>query len=272
MPKIFFHKHLLSILLLVLGLFMSHNSWSQAYRISDKPEVKKKPLVVKTVANSQDTAATPVAEEPKKVPEIKNLKIISEIDDGKGNFVRTVQYNKGSMRVTETIIKPKSLIAPLSLKVPINPDTMDKRQVQLVVDKTAYMLKVFYRKRAIRAYKVTFGPQPKQDKCMEGDRCTPEGSFTITNLNPKSMYNKFMLFSYPNEASWAKFNELKRNGKIPASARIGGAVGIHGIWRGGDELIDLGVGWTDGCVALKNKDVDELFTLVGIGTKVIIKQ
>jgi lipoprotein-anchoring transpeptidase ErfK/SrfK len=36
-------------------------------------------------------------------------------------------------------------------------------------------------------------------------------------------------------------------------------------------LIDLGVGWTDGCVALKNKDVDELFTLVGIGTKVFIK-
>ncbi|RYY10010.1 MAG: murein L,D-transpeptidase, partial [Chitinophagaceae bacterium] len=107
---------------------------------------------------------------------------------------------------------------------------------------------------------------------MEGDRCTPEGDFTITNLNPKSKYNKFMLLSYPNDSARHRFNRLKSSGLIPASARIGGDIGIHGIWPGGDDMIELGVGWTDGCVALKNKDVEELFRLVGVGTRVSIRK
>lgn len=107
---------------------------------------------------------------------------------------------------------------------------------------------------------------------MEGDRCTPEGWFKITNLNPRSQYNKFMLLNYPNDSATNRFNNLKKAGKLPASARIGGAIGIHGIWPGGDNLIELGVGWTDGCVALRNKDVEELYSFVGLGTKVYIKK
>ena len=47
---------------------------------------------------------------------------------------------------------------------------------------------------------------------------------------------------------------------------------IHGIWKKGDDLIEKRVGWTDGCIALKNKDIDELFLFVGIGTKVFIRK
>jgi murein L,D-transpeptidase YafK len=107
---------------------------------------------------------------------------------------------------------------------------------------------------------------------MEGDRNTPEGKFTITNKNPASQYNKFMLLSYPNDSSFNRFNKLKAAGKIPSTAQIGGSVGIHGIWKGGDDMIEMGVGWTDGCVALKNKDVEELFSLVGVGTQVLIRR
>jgi lipoprotein-anchoring transpeptidase ErfK/SrfK len=81
-----------------------------------------------------------------------------------------------------------------------------------------------------------------------------------------------MGLNYPNDSCYRRFNDLKDKGKIPATAKIGGDVGIHGIWQGGDELIDMGVGWTDGCIALKNKDIEELFTFVGVGTPVVVKK
>jgi murein L,D-transpeptidase YafK len=124
----------------------------------------------------------------------------------------------------------------------------------------------------VRNYRAVFGPTPKMNKNMEGDRCTPEGVFHIAGKNPNSKYNKFMLLSYPNDSARIRFNKLKQQGLIPKTARIGGDIGIHGIWKGGDDMIEMGVGWTDGCVALKNRDVEELYTFVGVGTKVVIRK
>lgn len=200
----------------------------------------------------------------------KNVKLVKEYSDGKGHIIREIQYNQGSMRVTETIIIPKTV--GFNQRVAIMPDTMNKDSVMIMVDKTKYSVKVYYRRRMVRNYKAVFGPTPKQNKCMEGDRCTPEGWFKITNKNPRSKYNKFMLLSYPNDSAMLRFNKLKHDGLIPKTARIGGDIGIHGIWNGGDDMIELGVGWTDGCVALKNKDVEELFAMVGVGTRVYIKK
>ena len=110
------------------------------------------------------------------------------------------------------------------------------------------------------------------NKQMEGDRNTPEGWFTITRLNPNSKYNKFMELSYPDREHYENFERLKQKGVIPKTARIGGNVGIHGIWKNGDDMIELGVGWTDGCVAIKNCDMDELYKFAGVGTRVFIKK
>jgi hypothetical protein len=208
--------------------------------------------------------------EPKEIPRPRNVKLLDEHRDNKGDIVRVVQYDQGTMRVTETIIMPDD--SHNNLHAPIRPDTMDKSLVTLQVDKSHYCLQVFYRKRMIRSYKAVFGPHPLEDKVVEGDRCTPEGWFTIKNKNPASHYDKFMLLSYPNDSALARFNRMKAKGILPASARIGGDVGIHGIWPGGDDMIEMGVGWTDGCVALKNKDIEELYSMVGVGTKVFIKK
>ena len=80
-----------------------------------------------------------------------------------------------------------------------------------------------------------------------------------------------MLINYPNDSAWAKFNKLKNKGIIPKTARIGGDIGIHGIWAGGDDMIELGVDWTDGCVALKNKDIEELYSIVGVMVVSVIR-
>lgn len=204
---------------------------------------------------------------------VKNLKMIKEEDDGKGHITRVVQYTKGNIKVVETIYITKAFAAQtVPNNRPIRPDTLIKNLLEVVVSKTQYRVAVYYRKQLIRSYKAVFGPNPMMNKCYEGDRCTPEGGFTISNKNPASKYNKFMLLSYPNDSSYARFNKLKAAGKIPATARIGGDIGIHGIWKGGDDMIEMGVGWTDGCVAIKNKDVEELFSMVGVGTRVTIKR
>lgn len=200
----------------------------------------------------------------------KDVKVVSEVEDGRGNIVRKLQYKQGSMIVTETIIMPKPL--KVGGRRYINMDTIDKDSVVILVDKSHYSLMVFYKRRLIRNYRAVFGPHPEQNKQMEGDRNTPEGWFTITRLNPKSKYNKFMELSYPDKQHYERFNNLKQRGIIPRSARIGGNVGIHGIWPGGDDMIELGVGWTDGCVALRNTDMNDLYQIAGIGTRVFIKK
>lgn len=201
----------------------------------------------------------------------RDLKILREFDDGRGNIIREVQYKQGNIRVTEQIILPK-VYTGIGIKVPFNIDTMNKDSLYVVVDKSKYCVQLCYRKKIIKAYKAVFGPNPKANKCMEGDRCTPEGWFKIANKNPNSKYNKFMLISYPNDSAIARFNKMKEKGLIPKSARIGGDIGIHGIWQGGDDLIEMGVGWTDGCIALKNVDIEDLYKFIKIGTRVYIKK
>jgi hypothetical protein len=199
-----------------------------------------------------------------------NVKLIDEYKDGKGNLVRVVQFNEGLMRVTQTIIEP---IKPtLGIRIPINMDTVRRDSLMIVISKSSYMLQLRYRGKVIRTYKAVFGPNPMQNKLMEGDRNTPEGVFKIASKNAASKYDKFMGLNYPNDSSYARFNKLKASGVLPAAARIGGDVGIHGIWPGGDDMIQLGIGWTDGCIALKNKDVEELFSMVGVGTRVVIRR
>lgn len=200
----------------------------------------------------------------------KDVKVVREYEDGKGNMVRELQYKHGSMLVTETVIFPKPQKSVLNIA--IKPDTLNKDSLLVYVDKSQYMVMVFYKRRLIRKYRATFGPNPKMNKQMEGDRNTPEGWFTITRLNPSSKYNKFMELSYPDATHIEAFNRLKERGVIPKTARIGGNVGIHGIWKNGDNMIELGVGWTDGCVAIRNSDMDELYKLAGTGTRVFIKK
>jgi len=200
----------------------------------------------------------------------RDVKVLKEYDDGKGNMVRTIQYEEGKNKITETIYVP---IHPMVVKkIPIDPDTLNRDSLMIVVNKGKYDLELFYRKKLIRSYKAVFGPKPLEDKCVEGDRCTPEGWFKIAAKNAVSKYHKFLLLDYPNEGSVEKFNKLKAAGKLPANAKMGGDVGIHGIWKGGDDMIAMGVGWTDGCIAINNADIDDLFALVSVGTRVYVRK
>lgn len=203
----------------------------------------------------------------------KDVKVIREFIDKHGNTVRELQYKQGRMIISETIFlpKPKIVIRKEEIK-DFKPEAVVKDSVLVLIDKSHYTLTVLYNKKPVRIYRAVFGPNPALNKQMQGDRNTPEGWFRITRLNPNSKYNKYMEISYPNDKYRKRFQKLKADGVIPRSANIGGNIGIHGIWKGGDDMIELGVGWTDGCIALRNSDMDDLYKLIGIGTKVFISK
>lgn len=143
--------------------------------------------------------------------------------------------------------------------------------VSIIVDKSDYSLSVYDDKGWYATYPVVFGNNSLADKKMEGDKNTPEGSFRIVGKKVHDKWYRFLMLDYPTKESWDKFKRRKANGEIPASASIGGGVGIHGTWPHEDFVIDRYKNWTMGCVSMKNSDVLDLYTYAGVGTSVTIK-
>lgn len=144
--------------------------------------------------------------------------------------------------------------------------------VSIVVDKSEYELHVYDDKGWFATYPVVFGNSSLADKKMEGDKNTPEGSFRIASKRVHDKWHRFMGLDYPTRESWEKFNRRKANGEIPSSARIGGAIGIHGVWPNEDFQIDRYRNWTLGCISMKNDDVAHLYRYVPVGTKITIRK
>lgn len=112
-----------------------------------------------------------------------------------------------------------------------------------------------------RSYPVGLGQNGWSDKLRAKDNATPEGKYRIIKKNPESRYHKALLINYPNEEDQREFYRAKKRGLLPETARIGGSIEIHG---GGDE------GLTYGCISLDNKQIEELYHTVDVGTPVTI--
>jgi murein L,D-transpeptidase YafK len=144
--------------------------------------------------------------------------------------------------------------------------------VSIVVDKSDYELNVYDAKGWYATYPVVFGNSSLADKKMEGDRNTPEGSFRIVNKRVHDKWDRYMGLDYPTAESIARFNDRKRRGEIPASASPGAGIGIHGVFPHEDFVIDRYKNWTNGCISLKNSDVEDLYSYIPVGTQVTIRK
>lgn len=147
-----------------------------------------------------------------------------------------------------------------------NRSTLDSEKLTLLIEKSKFRLTVYYDQKPLKSYPVVLGSVPTGDKLREGDRKTPEGLFQLQDKYPHPSWSKFLWLNYPTADSWRKHLDAKRQGTIKASDTVGSAIGIHGVPRGSDHLIDQRQNWTWGCIALKNKDVDELYGIVSKGT------
>jgi murein L,D-transpeptidase YafK len=137
-------------------------------------------------------------------------------------------------------------------------------QVDLVrVDKSERKLFLLSAGKAIREYRIVLGRSPVGAKTREGDRRTPEGRYLLDFKKADSSYYRAIHLSYPNESDRARARKL---GVAP-----GGAIMIHGQpngrgWSGDTLQYD----WTDGCIALSNADMTEVWNLVRIPTPIEI--
>lgn len=210
-------------------------------------------------------------EQPKEKnePKITNYKVISETTNDDGSVTRVVEFQKGNLLVRQTVVTPP--MPKIGYHKPIDPDTMNHDSVLVYIDKENYLLAVIYKRKRIRQYRAVFGPDRLHDKMREGDRRTPQGWFKIVSKKMDNRWQRFILINYPNDTSYSRFYKRKKAGIIPQSARIGGSIGIHGTYPTGAGMVDLGIGWTDGCISLKPKDIEDLYRIVWPGNRVYIK-
>ena len=150
------------------------------------------------------------------------------------------------------------------------PAYFDRDQVTVLIEKSDHQLTVFYDRRPIKSYPVVFGKNPVGDKRNEGDRKTPEGIFHIRDRYPHPAWSKFLWLDYPTPQAWREHFQAKASGQINWLLPIGGEVGIHGVPNNDDSLIDDQTNWTWGCPSMKNEDVDDLYSVVQVGTLVEI--
>jgi murein L,D-transpeptidase YafK len=163
-------------------------------------------------------------------------------------------------------------------------DSQAKSDIQLLrVFKSERRLElVNHSNEVVKTYRIMLGKNPIGHKVKEGDNKTPEGTYTLDEKNPASNFNKSFHISYPNLKDKLKARAL---GVSP-----GGEIMLHGFpndfkemtsWLDvvglaelGDDLIRASLtnfDWTSGCIAVSDEEINEIYQLVDVPTKIVIR-
>jgi len=160
--------------------------------------------------------------------------------------------------------------------------------IKLVIRKSQYTMVLYKGDTPVKTYPAAFGRgYGDGDKQRMGDRRTPEGDFYICTMNHSKRFYKFLGLSYPglkhaeegvrsgmiSSDEYAMIKKaIEERSSPPWETRLGGAVGIHGrtVVVGDAPRVSFDINWTDGCIALDNADVDEIYRVVSLGTPVTI--
>lgn len=136
----------------------------------------------------------------------------------------------------------------------------------VLVEKAARRMTLWRDRQVLRQYEIRLGLNPVGHKQHEGDKRTPEGLYSINGRNPDSRFHLSLGISYPER--WDVIMAAQR-GLDP-----GGAIVIHGLPDGVDPARALSIhragDWTDGCIALTNGEIEEVWSLVPDGTPIEI--
>jgi len=147
----------------------------------------------------------------------------------------------------------------------------------ILIRKEKRVLEVYDGDALIKTFTFALGFAPTGDKQTEGDGKTPEGEFYVFTKNPQSKFHLSLGLSYPSKDDANRgfaeglISQKDRDDIIaaidakkmpPQKTKLGGEIYIHGGGTDSD--------WTWGCVALKNEEIEELFTAIPVGTKVTI--
>jgi murein L,D-transpeptidase YafK len=117
----------------------------------------------------------------------------------------------------------------------------------------------------VKTYSIALGRNPVGHKQQKGDERTPEGKYSLDYKNSESSFHKAIHISYPNENDTIM---AKEKGVEP-----GGFIMIHGQKNGYGWLswLTQKINWTNGCIAVTDEEMDEIWRLVKIGTPIEIQ-
>lgn len=131
----------------------------------------------------------------------------------------------------------------------------------VVVQKTDRKMYLLHGDEVLKSYDIDLGFAPDGHKQFEGDGKTPEGVYYIDRRNPNSAFHLSLGISYPNAADIAF---ARSQGKSP-----GGDIFIHGQPNGAAKA--RRGDWTLGCIAVRNREMEEIYAMVRNGTPIAIR-
>lgn len=133
---------------------------------------------------------------------------------------------------------------------------------RVVVMKGERKMYLLHHQEVLKSYDIELGFAPQGDKRIEGDGRTPEGHYLIDRRNPNSDFHLSIGLDYPREEDIAEALKL---GKKP-----GGDIFIHGQPNAKAWLQRTGPDWTAGCIAVKNREMEDIYAMVRDGTPISI--
>jgi murein L,D-transpeptidase YafK len=158
------------------------------------------------------------------------------------------------------------LLAPILQSSVPAPNAASREKVDLIlIEKSAHTMTLMSKGKVLKTYHVALSTQPLGAKERAGDHKVPEGKYLVDQKKPVSRFHLALHISYPNAADRAR---AKKMGVDP-----GGDIEIHGLekkyaWMGS---MHRQVDWTDGCIAVTDAEIEEIYKLVPVGTAVEIR-
>ena len=223
-------------------------------------------LAAKPVAATTEVASLPVetAAKPLATPVVAPADAVATAAAPRSatpTFTRVDPRTVVSVKSSETIEPLYVVPIPAAgIRIP-RPTGADS----IVVYKRERTLILYNRGVPVKSYFIALGSQPVGDKQRKGDQRTPEGLFYINAHNPASKFHLALRISYPGDAHRARAAAL---GVDP-----GGDIMIHGLPKDFSEAgkAQSQNDWTNGCVAVSNQEIEEIWHAVPDGTPVQIK-
>ncbi len=133
----------------------------------------------------------------------------------------------------------------------------------IIVDKLHRRCVVVRNAKVSHRYTIELGRNGLVDKLHAGDGATPEGRYRVVRKNANSRFHRSLMLNYPDDGDREEHRRAVRSGRVSKNVGPGGAIALHG--HGGRDF-----DWTDGCVALRDEDMQSLFDLVDVDTPVTI--
>jgi lipoprotein-anchoring transpeptidase ErfK/SrfK len=222
---------------------------STAPRLSGAPTT----LAVAAPAPRRDSAATPAkTKTPPPTPAILGVVAVAP----------TIAHPASSSAPT-TVNAPAAWLA-MPVSVAANGRRFFGTADSLLVEKAAHRLTLFRDGMPVVSYAVALGRNPVGQKVRAGDYRTPEGLYHIDARNPGSRYHLGLHVSYPNVQDLARAHAL--------GVSTGGDIMIHGLPNGQGSVgaAHREYDWTNGCVAVTDEEIEEIWSSVPVGTPVRI--